>query len=326
MPNADFEPLWYFINERHAIYLRKKFTEIGELPEKEAETLTEYDLSLANGPSVDDFAKSIWTKDPILSKYRFCNVFRELDRVTLWIRENIQEPFKDHQHLWFMLAIARYINWPASLKELIDNEAWPNNPNFKPSQMSKVLERRKERGEKCETGAFMIRAESDRSTEWFSWPKQRYVSEIVLGNLWNDRDKLQGLIDQDEQTLEVVWLKLQEYRGWGPFMSGQLVTDLRHSRYLKEAPDLNKWTALGPGSRRGLNRLFGRSVESPLKQEDGVKELTHLREIAPEFIGTHVPLPELSDFQNCCCEVDKYLRVKLRQGEPRSRYVPGRGW
>ena len=34
---------------------------------------------------------------------------------------------------------------------------------------------------------------------------------------------------------------------------------------------------------------------------------------------------DLSDVANCCCEFDKYERVRLGQGEPRARYVPGRG-
>ncbi len=51
-----------------------------------------------------------WTSDPILAGGRFCNVFRELDTVTIWVRENIREPWADHEHLWFMLCIARYIN------------------------------------------------------------------------------------------------------------------------------------------------------------------------------------------------------------------------
>ena len=37
-----------------------------------------------------------WTEDPIFQKYKFCNVFREHDRVTIWLRENWREPYADH--------------------------------------------------------------------------------------------------------------------------------------------------------------------------------------------------------------------------------------
>ena len=48
--------LFAFANERHMIYRRR---EAGESPP--------------------------WTADPILCNYRFTNVYRELDRVTIWI-------------------------------------------------------------------------------------------------------------------------------------------------------------------------------------------------------------------------------------------------
>src|SRR3546814_6985564 len=33
-----------------------------------------------------------WTDDPIFQTYRFCNVFREHDRVTRWYRQNVSGP------------------------------------------------------------------------------------------------------------------------------------------------------------------------------------------------------------------------------------------
>ena len=30
-----------------------------------------------------------WTKDPILNDYKFTNVYRELDRVSKWVQDNI---------------------------------------------------------------------------------------------------------------------------------------------------------------------------------------------------------------------------------------------
>jgi hypothetical protein len=65
-----------------------------------------------------------WTDDPILQSYRFCNVYRELDTVTIWIDENIRQRSANHKNLWFMLAIARRINWPDTLEELLADKRW----------------------------------------------------------------------------------------------------------------------------------------------------------------------------------------------------------
>jgi hypothetical protein len=39
-----------------------------------------------------------WTDDPVLQRYSFCNVYREFDRQTLWIDDNIRRPHADHPH------------------------------------------------------------------------------------------------------------------------------------------------------------------------------------------------------------------------------------
>src|SRR5689334_9749202 len=77
------------------------------------------------------------TTDPIF-KWRFCNVHRERDRVTIWIRRNIRERFPEHPALWWMLCAARVLNWPPTLGKLMSPEfmggtAWPTHRKFSPA-------------------------------------------------------------------------------------------------------------------------------------------------------------------------------------------------
>lgn len=345
----DIEPIRYWINERHAIYLRKAVLQksnIAHIGGYAWESREERDAWGGKGLDPRQWRPERLTNDPILREYRFCNVFRELDRVTVWIRENIREPFADHQHLWFMLAAARYINWPDTLDELISGgDTWPSDVSgrFSPERMTWQLEDRRARGLKVETGAYMIRAESDTKAPWYNWSKQRYVAEVVLGKLWERRagwvHVLDGKLDAAVQafggsdlrpTMQLIWEMFQDkhYTGWGPFMAYQVVVDLRWTRYLRDAPDIQTWSALGPGSRRGLNRLHGRPVGFALSQDQGLREMIELRErlSAPGVLAPWVPLPDLSDVQNALCETDKYLRVKSGEGRPRAKYVPGRGY
>jgi len=59
-----------------------------------------------------------WTSDPILNSFRFCNVRREDDAVTRHIAQRWREPRADDPHLWFAMAVARFINLPDTLDEL----------------------------------------------------------------------------------------------------------------------------------------------------------------------------------------------------------------
>ncbi len=287
-----------------------------------------------------------WTADPVLRDGRFCNIFRELDTVTIWVEENIRKPYADHPHLWFMLAIARYINWPDTLRYLMDEAepgTWPDGEDFEPAKLTKALEDYAAAGNKVYTGAYMIRAESDPSKEWYSWTKHRYIAEIVLGRLWEDREEWQRMLETTPgvlrafNRLETVWEKFQQprYIGWGPFMAYEVVTDLRHTRYLRNAPDIYTWANAGPGAIRGLNRLYGRDLAAKPRPEQTNAEMIELmRELnaldargfnetfgPPQLGSPHVgPRFEARDIEHTLCEFDKYERVRLNEGKMRSKY------
>lgn len=283
-----------------------------------------------------------WTADPVLRDGRFCNIFRELDTVTIWIDQNIRQPYADHPHLWFMLAIARYINWPDTLRYLMDEAepgTWPDEDGFEPAKLTKALEDYAAAGNKVYTGAYMIRAESDPSKEWYSWTKHRYIAEIVLGRLWEDREEWQRMLETTPgvlrafNRLETVWEKFQQprYIGWGPFMAYEVVTDLRHTRYLRNAPDIYTWANAGPGAIRGLNRLYGRDLAAKPRPEQTNAEMLQLMiELndldEPGFNETFGepcdvnPRFEMRDIEHSLCEFDKIERVRKGEGKMRAKY------
>lgn len=342
MPSTiDAGALWDWVNERHAIYIRKSIREgldpLGLHVPKGA------DLSLADPEGLMYASKgSPFTRDWILHEFRFCNVFRELDRVTQWIDRNIRVPYADHPDLWLMLAIARYVNWPPTLAWLMNRgetmnpwHSWPNNHGegigrfaFHPTQLAAALDQRSKESSKVYTGAYMIRAESNPDAEWFRWSKNQYIGRIVIGRLWEDREEWTDLLSKSGVSMEEVWEKFQAHRyiGWGPFMAYQVVVDMRHTPLLSRAPDISSWAAVGPGSRRGLNRLTGRPLEYNVPQDVALEEMVRIYNDQDKYRAPWVPHIELSDIQNCLCETDKYLRVSNKEGRPRAKFYPGRGW
>lgn len=253
-----------------------------------------------------------YTNDPILSNNRFCNVRREDDRVTKWIRENIRELYSGHEYLWFMLCIARQINWPDTLKELIAN-AWPNDNSFNPSKITTILNNRKSRGEKIYTGAYMISAPHEKGAD-----KQKYIAENVLGELWYQKDKF-----PHSSTLENTHAWLKSFNGWGSFMAYQAVVDMRFTNILSNAPDVETWAAAGPGTIRGLNRIHLREVSKPLKQDQALLEMREVYKVVKDANITSI---DFSDIPNILCETDKYMRIWYGEGRTRAKYVMGRGY
>jgi hypothetical protein len=281
--SADYAPLFYWVRERERIRIIK-----------------------------EDGKPQPWTGDEILHTYRFCNVRREDDRVTIWVRENIRQKYAEHPFLWLMLCIARQINWPETLDDLIFNGAWPGTDRFPLPDVTLVLNRRKDRGDKVYTGAYMISAPARKGAD-----KQKYIAETVIGNLWTRRAGFRAT------TLQRTHEWIMRSSGWGQFMAYQAVVDMRFTRLLSGADDALTWAAAGPGTIRGLNRLHGRAVDASLSQDQALSEMRALYKIVQQETGVAM---DFSDVPNILCETDKYLRVKNGEGKPRALYVAGRGY
>lgn len=298
------EKYFYYINERYSIYQKK---EIQKLP-------------------------APWTEDPILQSYSFTNVFREDDRTTRALDKLVFVPFADHRYLWFMCCLARQISWAPTINNLLQTDNWPVDDDWDAERAAEVMDYFCKTGEKVWTGAFMIRAESDKKAPWYNWSKARYVLDIVLGNLWRDRHKLTEFFEGKptyQQTVEL----FATYYGIGNFMAKEFANDLLMTRYLKDAPDLMTWSAAGPGAIRGLNFLYGRGLQASLTQDEARMMMRYLQDLANtpsgKFVGAHVQASgrwpfTLERIQWNLCEFSKYMKVVTGVGKPRSGY-PGRG-
>jgi hypothetical protein len=260
-----------------------------------------------------------WTKDPILREYKFTNVYREIDRVTIWIRENIREPYADHPYLWFMLCAARMINWPPSLAELIaDQGAWPSAKGaWDWHCMVRVLEARMARKEQVFTGAYIVPNVGSPHS------KAHMVAHNFLRPMFNMRHKIEPALHQ--RSLQFAHETLMQYHGFGGkgFMAYEVVSDLRYTRYLEDALDVSTWANAGPGAIRGLNRVAERDLRFRLKPQEANEEMQELLAwMQPRW--EHSPKLEMREIEHQLCEFDKYQRVLLGEGRPRSKY-PGGG-
>lgn len=247
-----------------------------------------------------------WTDDPILANYRFCNAYRAYDKVTIWISDNWLLPNKEDPDVWFAMAVARHLNLPATLAQL----GYPVPWNAK--KFLKVIRDRKGNGMTAYNGAYMIRASKSKD-------KAAYLAEQVLTPLWKRRVKLRPKVGD---TLEAFHERLLGEYGLGSFMAAQIVADVKFIEPLKSASDWWDFAASGPGSKRGLNRLLGRPVKAPWKEQDWREELKKLRAIVdPEIEALGLPRLSASDAQNVCCEISKYEKARLGEGRPKQRYV-----
>lgn len=270
------EELFKFIKERHSIW-RARFVRCEERP---------------------------WTHDPILRDNRFCNVYRELDKQTIWFAENWRKTYEYDKDLWFASLVFRLVN----LKEtatLITPLPWD------PENFTAALLRREDHGKVVYNNAYMI------STHGVAKKKCYYLADS-LSKIWEQRDTLRY---RKDEFLYEFFERLHDQFDIGSFMAGQVIADCKYAQPWGKAPDWWSFAVAGPGSKRGMSRMFNlplnygwSAIEWKIHLENIHYELDKLLE------ENTMPKIHAQDVQNCLCEFDKYERVRLGQGRLRGKF------
>lgn len=284
--DLKLEPLWAWMNARHAIY-NERFRK-GRSPP--------------------------WTDDPILREYKFTNVFRELDRVTLGLHERLDSYSPSALKLYHIIAF-RAFNRSETYDELHAAEAL-----YSYVAMIKTLRRMVRAKKKIFTGAYIVtNAGSEK-------PKIELMAR-ALERMYADRHAIFAGIHSDG-TMRGATELIAAYPMQGPFTAYEVACDLRWQTGmgLDHAPDRMTWANLGPGARRGINRLVsGKAYPNVYpRKEDYVVFMRHACQLAPKALDRkifrHAARIEMREIEHSLCETDKYLRAKTGEGRPRSKY------
>lgn len=259
-----------------------------------------------------------WTTDQILRRYKFTNVMRELDAVSVDLITVLQQnSLAPLDQTLFNIIVYRTFNLPGTYKAITGKTLWVKRWN--PQLVTDKLDRLQESGSNLFTGAYMMNAIGSTGR-----PKHRmYVERLT--EIWNDRKwLLQEILTS--KSIEVAVDLLSTYKNIGRFVAYEFATDFTYTPILSDAVDLHTWANPGPGAQRGLNRVFGRSLKDRVKLDKAVKEMKLLLTTFDRKTG-NIPWGRtltMRDIEHSLCEFDKYERVRLGEGRPRSKY-PGEG-
>lgn len=253
-----------------------------------------------------------WTEDEILQKYRFCNVRREDDHVTQWLKEHWRDPYAKHVNLTLAMVLARLINWPPMLLAIKFPAWWDSD--YKAETLKKFA-KWKRMGWKSWSSAYVV------TTCGKKMDKAKYVLDHVCADVVaNDIHPEKG------DTLESFWTRLRQVDGLGAgFLAAQVVADLKNTKGnpLYAADDWYTWATPGPGSRRGVNRFYGWSTGNKLKDVVWLERLKKIKRVTKPLLPKHLRVRMcMQDWQNCMCEFDKYERVRHGEGRPKQNYRP----
>lgn len=284
-----------------------------------------------------------WTSDPILQSFKFTNPFRQNDRVTKeWTTRYARllsvEPKRqvtDAEILWHV-CMFRLFNYPGTYDALRFNmkRGWDEK------KAVAILKERRD-GENSPdtqifTGAYIV-------TPGGSGDKIETYCK-VLSSLWDGRSAAQKKKTGRKKILPRVerWARIIRKRQSmrravallckldcvGPFIAYEIVCDLRHTRLLADAKDVNSWANAGPGAERGIHRLLtgkfkwtkgNARPDYNLAMRDLLRISQQKGVLSKEVRNEEHPF-EMREIEHSLCEFDKHSRVRLGEGKPRSTY------
>jgi hypothetical protein len=178
----------------------------------------------------------------------------------------------------------------------------------------KILQARKEDKHQVFTGAYIITNNGLKESKIVlvcnsmteMWQKRKHAARHLMA----------------ENSLEYAVGYMTGFPMVGKFISYELVTDFRWTPLLDRATDIYTWANPGPGAFRGLNRIYGRPLKKAVKYPQATQEMRDLLELSTKRgkLKSHMQPLEMRDIEHSLCEFDKYMRVKLGEGKPRSKY------
>jgi 5-hmdU DNA kinase-like protein len=246
-----------------------------------------------------------WTSDPIMQRFKFCNVFRAADRISLHMIREVcyhREPCTPADRAFQIVAFRAFskIETWRVVREVLGRH--PLLADLADGSFTHALDQARARNGGLYTGAFILCA-----TDAYS-QGAKHRNHVELFRHMFLRDDLGDRLPAAHSLAEVYGL-LRRYPLMGDFMSYQTAVDLNYSDLLGFGE--NDFTQPGPGALRGLRKVFedlgdytpaGAVMWMTGRQQDEFARL------GLRFSGLWGRPLHAIDCQGLFCETDKYCR------------------
>ncbi|MEG0938969.1 MAG: putative DNA base hypermodification protein [Comamonas sp.] len=247
-----------------------------------------------------------WSDDRILQTFKFCNVFRALDRVSQFLIREVAygtDPNTTPLDRIFQIVAFRMFSNVRTWLELtrLLGET-PRIEHLRSGAFLRGLDQIKEQGKGLYTGAFILCA-----NKAFGFDEKHRNHDALFRHMFLERDCAERVIDS--HSLQALVSLLQSYPLMGPFMAYQTAIDINYSELTNFGE--NDCVQAGPGALRGLKKAFvdlgdyspADAILWMVERQD--EEFARLGLTFNGLFGR--PLHGI-DCQGLFCELDKYCR------------------
>lgn len=267
--------------------------------------------------------KPPWTNDGILKNFKIINMYRELDKCTIYILEKLNE-IKNRKTLLLNVVFFRFFN-KYNLYENLGIEPFEKIDEKLKDSIIRKFSNLKNKGTPIFNNAYLI--SSGNSGE-------KHVSIMNnLSKLSEESNKFIEEIDKSKipkESFEVI-MKISMV---GPFLACEIWTDLFYLKFFKQNWTDNDFVNIGPGAKWGLEIVHNKDLNKK-EQMEKLKQLHKMQketlpkiheelgerlkweEIAYKKAYSNYPFLSLTNIEGALCEFRKYCNLKSGKGKRR---------
>lgn len=270
-----------FSAERHRVFLRRQ----KGLPQEE------------------------WTNDLILKQNRFCNAYRVLDRGSQFFIKEMLADQPDQYTTLARAAMYRMTNEPKFWKLYISEIGLPSLEDMKDGTLDyAMLWAHESRGINIFRPSYML----SFGVESVGQKKHEIAPKHFFDHFHPEGSAYVGKRFFQANSMFGRMVALEKASRVGPFLAQQIVTDVNYSQH--HLDNENYRVVGGPGSRKGLQYLFGADAVGQDYYNTNyqllIQRLQGMLNVDPlELPGGGERKLSLMDVQNCLCEFSKYVKL-----------------
>ncbi len=283
-----------------------------------------------------------WTEDVVLRRFKFCNVFRQLDVGSQYVTDKILSSGGDMESIVYNVMLYRLFNLPYTY-ELLGGFNQVGKMKRCNSLAARLVDA-KNKGHKLFNDAYLTAPGNDLNGRIKAVGYLEGIYELQHADY---RSVLEGISAAD--SMYDAWMTVRSCRFFGPFISYQVVLDLM---WKFDWPDKDIFTYVGPGAKSAVDGFLQAGQLTKLEvvrettdrkyidrvYDKAMPELTAISRVGlvkakfgwdrgVNWAGKkYQSLVNIHDIEFCCCEYRKYRnihammiggrRVKLRSYKP----------
>lgn len=289
---------------------------------------------------IENLPREQWTEDPILKTTKYTNIYRELDRGTLWWLKNIGEPYQ-RKELDFTTMLWRTIIYRLCNRiETFEEVGFPEHIGYDVANLNNTyydkLAAIANRGDPVMTSAHLTCPTPSGYTK-----SEGFM--FALRSLYENLEMLVAGVRQATSSKQV-FEELKAVHCVGNFIAYEVLCDLMYIQAIGETRPSgidsdykffpfkeDGWANVGPGAYEGIRLMYPSSAVGKQKSKNVYKRMQQLRDEQHqhfERLGIQFKFYEkftkghlsLRSIEHSLCEFSKYWLQRNNLGKVRLKF------